>query len=428
VALTGESVEFESDAQELGKHYHVTAYCPQKGLFATIFSDITDRKRAEETIKESEKKFRNLFEHSPVGKSMTGIDGSLHVNTAFAETVGYSEQELRERNWKEITHPDDIQYTADIIQSMLDGKTESARFEKRYIHKNGSTIWTDVSTYLQRDTNGDPQFFITTLSNISARKIAELEREHLLTELESKNTELEQIVYITSHDLRSPLVNVQGFSKELESSLKELPELLPTDSIGAEAKKKISLILDKEVPDDLKFIMASVYKMDTLLNGLLRLSRLGRVQMSISKLSMDEIVSMVSKSFEYRIQKSGIVLKIDKLHKCYGDENMVNQVFSNLIDNAIKYSDAERPLVINISSYQEKDMSVYCVEDNGIGIDPLHQNKIFEIFHRLNPTENVGEGLGLTISRRILERLRGKIWVESVPGVGSKFYISLPKA
>jgi len=123
--------------------------------------------RDRHTLIESEERFRLIFENSHVGQSMTGIDGSLRVNKAFCNIVGYTENELKNKNWKEITHPEDIKESQDVVDRLLKGKNNSARYEKRYIHKNGSIIWTDVSTTLQKDPSGNPQYFITIISDIT---------------------------------------------------------------------------------------------------------------------------------------------------------------------------------------------------------------------------------------------------------------------
>jgi PAS domain S-box-containing protein len=134
------------------------------------FIDITERKKTEEALQENEEKFRSVFENSPLGKSMTGIDGSLKVNNAFCAMLGYTEEELRTKKWQEITHTEDIRESADVIKSLLDGEKSQAHYEKRYIHKNGKIVWTDVNTTLQRDKDGKPLFFITSINDITERK------------------------------------------------------------------------------------------------------------------------------------------------------------------------------------------------------------------------------------------------------------------
>ncbi len=260
------------------------------------------------------------------------------------------------------------------------------------------------------------------------RKRAEEERKRLNVELAQKNKELEQIVYTTSHDLRSPLVNVQGFSKELNESIKEVASIIKNNEFPAIVKEKIGPLLEQDIPESLQYILTSVAKMDSLLNGLLRLSRLGRAALKPEKIDMDKLINNVINAFEFKIKESDVKLEISELPPCKADKTQIDQVFSNLMDNALKYLDSKRQGIIRISGYKENTHSVYCVEDNGIGIAPKHQENIFTIFHQLDPDRVPGEGLGLTIVKRILERHRGKVWVESELGKGSKFYVSLPEA
>jgi Cu+-exporting ATPase len=133
-------------------------------------AEINERKRAEEALIRSEEYFRNIFEHAAVGKSITGIDGTLKTNSAFCHILGYTEEELTNINWREITHPDDIEFNSQIINDIMAGKYLSRRWEKRYFHKNGNIIWIDITTVLQKDPNGNPLHFITTIQDITLQK------------------------------------------------------------------------------------------------------------------------------------------------------------------------------------------------------------------------------------------------------------------
>jgi signal transduction histidine kinase len=146
---------------------------------------------------------------------------------------------------------------------------------------------------------------------------------------------------------------------------------------------------------------------------------------------MNEMLRHLIEATEFQLKRAGARVHLDDLPHCYGDSTQISQVFSNLLDNAVKYLDPSRPGMISVTGRVEGSRAVYALRDNGIGIAPEHQQKAFEIFHRLNPSRGEGEGLGLTIAQRILERHDGKIWVESTPGVGSVFSVSIsagPKA
>jgi signal transduction histidine kinase len=254
-------------------------------------------------------------------------------------------------------------------------------------------------------------------------------REQLVKTLKFKNKELQDIVYTASHDLRSPLVNIQGFSGELEKDCDHLLKLLDKAAVDPELKAQIEPLAKESIPQSLKFIFGSSNKMAGLLDGLLRVSRVGTAEINRKPIDVNKTMSEVLAAMEYQMKENDIAVTIETLPNCVGDANMVDQVFSNLVGNAMKYRNSANENLIKISGRVEGDMSIYCVEDNGIGIAPKHQKKVFEIFHRLNPNDSAGgEGLGLTIVTRIIDRLGGNIWVESEPDEGSKFFFALPTA
>jgi signal transduction histidine kinase len=263
--------------------------------------------------------------------------------------------------------------------------------------------------------------------DITERKKAEEERERLLKTIQIINENLQSIVYVASHDLRSPLVNIEGFSGELGETCLQLKQMLDDSSIDDDLKQKLLMLLDEDITESIKFITAGASKMALLLEGLLQVSRIGTTTVEIKPLDMDKLMNDIHQAMEFQVKKAGVELIVEHVPDCFGDKAMTNQIFSNILGNALKYLDPKRQGRIHISGRTENEMSVYCVEDNGIGIDPAHQKRIFEIFQRLNPDDDAGgEGLGLAIVVRILDRQNGHIWLESEPGKGSKFYVSLP--
>jgi len=137
----------------------------------SIIRDITERYLTDIQIKQSEVKFRNVFNNSPLGKSMTQMNGEMIINKAFCDILGYTEDELLSKKWTEITHPEDIEASQNYVEKMLSGEMERVKYEKRYIHKNGNVVWADVNSSLQRDSEGKPQYFITAISDITPRKL-----------------------------------------------------------------------------------------------------------------------------------------------------------------------------------------------------------------------------------------------------------------
>lgn len=268
-------------------------------------------------------------------------------------------------------------------------------------------------------------FFFIQQKNKNQLITLNQQRTHLVNMLEDKNKNLQSFIYTSSHDLKSPLVNISGFGKLLSTHLHQLQELVNTEQI--QNRKRIEALLDEIFTEDLSFILQGADKMEILINGLLEVARVGSTPIKAVELDMNEVIDNILANTSYKIQELGARIEKENLPPCVGDPYQINQAFSNLIDNALKYANSSRPLQLKIFCRDRKEHNIYCIEDNGIGIHPDQHEKVFDVFYRLNSKENIkGEGLGLTIVHRIIDRHNGTVWVESEPGRGSKFFIALP--
>jgi len=296
--------------------------------------------------------------------------------------------------------------------------------KRRLVASDGQVVHAELAVTRYQDERGPALQVIA--NDVTARLEAEARREELTRELAEKNQELEHLLYVASHDLRSPLVNIQGFARLLEREWKFLGETLLN---GADpAARQAFATTEPKIPRALDYISAGVKRIDLLLEGLLRVSRLGRSAIEIHPLDPATVLADVLETLRFQIEEAEAEVDISPLPHCLADRLMLSQALANLLDNALKYRDPERPCRIRIYGSIDIDRAHYHIEDNGPGIPPDDQPHVFEIFRRLRPESAPGQGLGLTLVQRCLARMNGKISLSSSPGAGSVFTLDLPAA
>jgi PAS domain S-box-containing protein len=413
----------------------------------TTLTDLTERKRAEAATRALADVTRNV----PVGLITFRLapgepDGGLTLvagsgNECAARMLGFSFDESIGRRIDEVfpAIPGDIlrRYTAVAAGGTPDDLGElcygDARVAERWWSAHAFPLperavgiaFQDISARKRAET--EVRRLNEQLERRVQERTAELERAN--RDLAQKNAENEMFVYSVSHDLRSPLVNLQGFSKELEKACKWLGELFADESLPAAVRQRGSALLAGEVAKSLGFIQSAVMRLSGIIDALLQLSRVGRVDYRWEAVDVGQVVARVVTAAQGTIAARGASVTVGALPPAHGDRVAVEQLFGNLIGNALTYLDPARPGVIEVGALEAAGGAVtYYVRDNGLGIAEAHKQKIFQAFQRAHPGVGSGEGLGLAIVARVAERHRGRVWVESRPGAGSTFYVSLPAA
>jgi signal transduction histidine kinase len=245
-------------------------------------------------------------------------------------------------------------------------------------------------------------------------------------ELREANEEIQNFAYVVSHDLRSPLVNIMGFTSELEAIRKDLFSRQPTRPGLDGTATEYGDNLDRDFDEALSFIKSSISRMDRLIKAILKLTREGRREFRREPIEMTELVRSIADGLGYQAQVDGASITVESLPPILGDRLALEQIFGNLLENALKYLRAGTPGQIRVSGRATSVELVYEVRDNGRGIEAKDLNRIFEIFRRSGPQDRPGEGIGLTHVRTLVRRLGGTITVRSEPGEGSTFIVTFP--
>ena len=245
--------------------------------------------------------------------------------------------------------------------------------------------------------------------------------------LSQANDEIQRFAYIVSHDLRSPLVNIMGFTSELETGIASLQKYLASEQPDAALAKEARVAAGDHIPEAVRFIRASTGKMDGLINAILKLSREGRRTLQPEPVDLVKLSTQAAASLKHQLDEAGATIALPATAPILiTDRLALEQVIGNVLDNAVKYLARDRPGRIVVAAEQVAGRVRVTVSDNGRGIDPQDHERIFELFRRAGTQDRPGEGIGLAHVRALVRRLGGDITVSSELGRGSAFQIDLP--
>ena len=360
----------------------------------------------EDRLKESEKKYRLVTENSFDLICIHDLDAKLvFASPSVKRLLGYKQEEMVGKYPVEFAHPDDI-----TVMKGMDFKNKSQPLifkpiQFRIRHKEGHYIWFETIFSIMDNSDGIP-VVLSQSRDIRRSKKYQQQLEERTKELERSNADLETFAFVSSHDMQEPLRMISNYMQLL--------------------KKRYGGKLDAQADEYIEFANKGSITLQQLLRDLLAFSRITRSELRSDAVNTKILLQDILKNIDLEIKEKNAVVLSENMLVTIGDKNLLQLVFQNLILNGIKYNTNPQP-VIKISGKQEDRTITFCVEDNGIGIKPEHQTRIFEPFNRLHTkNEYAGTGLGLSICKKVIERLGGKIWIESELGAGSKFYFSLP--
>ncbi|MEN6554583.1 MAG: PAS domain S-box protein [Methanobacterium sp.] len=394
-----------------------------KIIVYVVCEDITERKNAEEAakreafvasqtakaLKESEERLKILFEYAPDPYFLTDMEGNfLDGNRAAERLINFKKEKIIGKNLVELglITGEQIIKAFDLLSKNIKGRATGPE-EFILTRKDGKKVPVEITGY-PIEIRGQ-KLVLGMARDISERKKSEEKLKETIHELKRSNDELQQFAYITSHDLQEPLRTIASFTQLLERRYKNK--------------------LDTDADEFIEFIIDAATRMKEMIQGLLDYSRIGTKGGEFNFTDIEEVLITVLSNLHAAIVESGAKITYDKLPTVIADRNQLIQLFQNMISNAIKFKKKDVTPKIHISARKDekKGEFIFSVSDNGIGLESQYKDKIFEVFKRLHTMDEYkGAGIGLAISKRIIERHGGRIWVESELGRGSTFYFTLP--
>ncbi len=409
----GTGAVFETYSDILKSWVQVRVFPTDEGI-AVYFLDITERKKAEESLRRSEQLYRAIGETINWGIWVCDPEGkNIYASPSFLNMVGMTQEECSEFGWGNVLHPDDAEGT---IAAWKACAQTGAFWERAHRFKGVDGKYHHVLArgIPVRDQKG----VITCWAGINLdidemmEREAEMERrvEQRTLELVRANQELESFSYSVSHDLKAPLRVISGFARLLLDGQ--------------------SAALNQKQREYLQLIMENTDQMNDLVNALLTFSRITRQVAHVTKVDVRKLVDLVVEQEKQAAggTKGPLSVEIGDLPDVMADQVLLRQVFANLISNALKFTRTVPEPRIEIGGRSEKDSFVYFVRDNGVGFPSADAQRLFNVFQRLHAqSEFEGTGVGLANVRKIIERHGGRVWAEGEEGKGSTFFFALPR-
>ncbi len=366
-----------------------------------IARDITDRKQAEAALLASEARFRQLADAMPQIVWTARPDGYLdYYNERWYEFTGFARDAFGDQSWEPILHPDDVQRCREAYYAAIQsGKPYHIEY-RFWDRAEQRWRWFMGRALPIRDVAGNIVKWFGSCTDIDGQK-------HVEDDLRRANQDLEQFAFSASHDLQEPLRTVKIYSELLTKEC--------GDTIDADGRAYLT------------FLCSGATRMEMLVRDLLSYTQVAKSQAPTEAADAAEALESTLASIAGVIAETGARVTADPLPSLRVHSVHLQQLFQNLVGNAIKYRSPERPPAVHVTAELQNGQWIFAVTDNGIGIDPVYKEKIFGLFKRLHTSEEYsGTGIGLAICRRIVDRYHGRIWVESEPGNGSTFRFTLP--